>query len=429
VASFRVVAAAPGHGRLDLPVEAKPGEEREETYYLESEPGDYTVVVRGERVRREITRQVIPAEEVAQVAGTQGDTLKAVLNLPGVARTPFIGGQLILRGSSPGDSAVFVEGLEIPLIYHFGGLRSTFAPRFLESLEFVPGNFAPDYGRLTGGIVNVKVRDPKTDLVRGEVDLNLFDGGAAVEGPLSREWSAGAAARRSWVGDILPHVLPKDTPLSFSTAPAFWDYQLLATWKPGEKEKLRLLLFGSQDELVALFKRPAGDPTITGNLTDKISFHELLGTWSQVLSPGLKQESSLALGLQTFNVALGPTLFFDLKSRRVDGRTAWSWQALPWLEARAGLDLQYASYDISLNVPRAPGEGTPNTPISTMERVATTQTGDLFNPAAFVEARLTPTEGLDLLPSLRVDRASAIGRWALDPRFAARWKVLPDPVL
>jgi hypothetical protein len=385
--------------------------------------------VESERVRREVTKHLIPAQEVALVAGTQGDTIKAVLNMPGAARTPFIGGELVLRGSAPGDSAVFVEGLEIPLIYHFGGLRSTFAPRFLESLEFVPGNFAPDYGRLTGGIVNVKVRDPKADGLHGEVDLNLFDGGAAVEGPLWGDWSGGAAFRRSWVGDILPHVLPKDVPLSFSSAPAFYDYQFLAAWKPDDRDKVRLLFFGSQDKLVALFTRPAGDPTIAGDLTDRVAFHELQGSWRHAFSPSLRQESSLSLGLQGFDVAVGSSLFFKLASRSVNGRTTWSWRALAWLEGRAGLDLQYAWYDIRLNLPRPPQEGQPSTPVSTRQTVAATQTGDLVSPAAFVELRFTPVEGLDLVPSLRLDYFSAIHRSSLDPRLAARWRARPGTVL
>jgi TonB family protein len=84
--AFTLVAAALDHERLEARVDAHPGEEREETFHLQPVPSEYSAVVRGERVRREITKQVIPAEEVAQVAGSQGDTLKAVLNMPGAAR-------------------------------------------------------------------------------------------------------------------------------------------------------------------------------------------------------------------------------------------------------------------------------------------------------------------------------------------------------
>jgi len=427
-AAFRLVAVPPGHARLDVAVEARPGEERDETYYLVAEPNEYVAVIRGERVRREITRQVIPRDELLLVAGTQGDTLKAVANLPGAARVPFGGGGLILRGSSPGDSAAFVDGLQIPQLFHFGALRSTFAPRFLDSLEFVPGNYAADYGRLTGGIVNARVREPAGDLFRGEADFNLYDTGVAVEGPLSSTWSGGAAFRRSWVDTLLPLVLPDDAPLSFTQAPRFYDYQFLASGRPAEADRLRFLFFGSQDKLVAVLKRPAGDPSISGDARFRVAFHALQGAWSHAFSPALKVESSLALQLQEFDTAVGQGLFFNLKSTQADLRSTWSWQATSALELRGGLDAQVARYDISLDVPRQPDEGQPGTPISTQARVVTSQTGTLSFPALFGELRLA-LGPVSVFPSLRADWASDIGRWSLDPRLGARWQVRPGTVL
>ena len=428
--SFELVAAPPDHERLALPVEARPGEEREETYYLESTSGEFSSVVRGERVRREITKQVIPADEVARLPGSQGDPLKAVLNLPGAARPSFGGGQLILRGSSPGDSAAFVDGLQVPQLYHFGGLRSTFAPRFLESLEFVPGNFAADFGRLTGGIVNARVRDPATDMLRGEADFNLYDAGVALEGPLSKDWSFGAAFRRSWIDALLPLFIPSDSNVSFSSAPRFYDYQFLATWKPSDRDRVRFLFFGSQDKLVLLFKHPAADPLITGNLSARIAYHELQALWSRALAPGLKQETWIAAGLSTFDTQIGPELFFKLDTRRLDARSTWSWQASRLVEVRAGVDIQLDGYDIRLDLPQAPKEGEPpGGPVSTRPRIATAQTGTFYNPATFLELRLSPTEDIQIVPSVRLDWRRAIQRWSLDPRLSARWRVAPATVL
>ncbi len=427
---FVLVGAPAGHERLELKVEARPGEERDETFYVESTVGSNVSVVRGERVRREITKQVIPADEVAAVAGTQGDTLKAVLNLPGAARTAF-GGELILRGSSPGDSAAFVDGLQVPIAYHFGGLRSTFAPRFMESIEFVPGNFAPEYGRLIGGIVNVRVRDPVTDAVHGEADFNVYDAGVAVEAPLSRTWSGGAAFRRSWIDTLLPLVLPSDSNLSFSTAPRFYDYQFIATAKPDEADHVRILFFGSQDKLVAIVAKPVGnDPSLSGDVAARIAYHDLQASWTHVFGPTLRQESWIAAGLQDVDTEIGPRLFFKLSTQRIDARSTWSWQARPWLEARAGADVQTAWYDVSLDVPQLRTEGQPPTPISSQSgTIAGSQRAFAAAPAAFAEVRLSPRDGIDVLPSLRVDWNSMIRRWSADPRLLARWRVAPGTVL
>lgn len=428
-AAFTLLAVPPAHERLEAKVDARPGEERDEIFYLTARPSEYGTVVRGERVRSEVTRQVIPADEVARVPGSQGDTLKAVLNLPGAGRPAFGGGSLILRGSSPGDSAVFVEGLQIPQLYHFGGLRSTFAPRFLEAVEFVPGNFSADYGRLIGGIVNVRVRDPSADLVRGEVDLNLYDLALALEGPASSTWSVGGAFRRSWVDAILPLFVPSDSNVTFSTAPRFYDYQFLATWKPEPRDAVRFLFFGSQDKLAGIIKRPQGDPTTAGDLFARIAFHELRATWAHVYSPIFRDETWVALGLQDVDTQVGPQTFFKLATKRVDARRTSTLQPARWIELRTGLDVQYAHYDVSLDTPQPPKEGEPPAPIATRPRVGTTQAGDLFNPGAFVELGLVPVERLSIVPALRVDWTSAIRRWSLDPRLAVRWGVLPATVV
>ncbi len=111
-------------------------------------------------------------------------------------------------------------------------------------------------------------------------------------------------------------------------------------------------------------------------------------------------------------------------------RSTWSWQALPALEARAGLDVQQAWYDISLDVPQIPKEGEQPTPISSQSStIVASQTGTYSAPAAFAELHLSPREGLDVLPSVRVDWNSAIQRWSVDPRLFARWRVAPRTVL
>ena len=73
----------------------------------------------------ETVEQTLSGDEMRRIPGTQGDTLKAVQNLPGVARAPFGGGLLVVWGSAPDDTRIYVDGVYIPTLYHFGGLRST----------------------------------------------------------------------------------------------------------------------------------------------------------------------------------------------------------------------------------------------------------------------------------------------------------------
>ena len=56
-------------------------------------------------------------------------------------------GQLIVRGAAPTETLVFVDGIAVPNIYHFGGLRSVIPVGMLDGIDFYPGNYGPEYGR------------------------------------------------------------------------------------------------------------------------------------------------------------------------------------------------------------------------------------------------------------------------------------------
>jgi hypothetical protein len=379
-------------------------------------------------VRREITRQVIPAAEVAKIPGSQGDTIKAVLNLPGAARAPFGGGAVILRGSAPGDSRFFVEGQEIPTLYHFGGLRSTINPRFLEAVEFYPGNFAIDYGRATGGVIEVRLRDPASDLVRGDASFSLYDFGASVEGPVGGGWSVGAAFHRSWIDTLLPLVIPDDANLSFDTAPRYYDYQFLAARQVGS-QKLRLAWYGSMDKVILVFERPTDDPKITGRLAARIMYHALQARLAGEVRPGLRHETSVQLTFQEFRTQFGPEFFFDLGVLSTALRSTWTLDVAPGLQARAGIDSDVAGVSIDLNVPQAPKEGEVQTPISTSPTIGLSKSTSQRQPGAFADLRWEPGAGLTVVPGVRADYSSAIARWTVDPRLALRWQARPGTTL
>src|SRR6202142_1815387 len=104
-----------------------PGKRRTVKYFLEEkeEGVDDAAVVRAPRIKKEAVETRLRTEEARRVPGTQGDTLKVVQNLPGVARASFGSGGLVVWGSSAKETRVPIDGVEIPALYHMGGLRST----------------------------------------------------------------------------------------------------------------------------------------------------------------------------------------------------------------------------------------------------------------------------------------------------------------
>ena len=425
--AFRLVAVPLGHDRLDLPITAVPGERVEARLFLEAEAGHNVTVVRAGRVLHEVTKRVVPKEAVESAVGTAGDTLKVIQNLPGVARATFGSGDLILRGSSPEDSKIMLDGLLIPLAYHFGGLRSAFNSAFLEQIDFLPGNFGPDYGDATGGVVDIKTRDPASDLFRGEVDINAYDAGFVLEGPVAQGLSIGGAFHRSWIDTVLPLFIPDDTPLTFDTLPRYYDYQLIASYAPSAEHRLKLVGFGSNDQLRLVLDRPlADDPGLRGALDNSTMFHSLILSHDWKISPRLRHRVSLGYLYGDSHVGVGSVAYVDNSWHALALRAEWTWAATDGLDLRLGFDETSAAWQVALLVPNPPKEGNPPGSFSSMESLRVDAADTSHTPAAYLEVALRPTPALTLLPSVRAGYFPDIASWVVDPRFSARWELSPE---
>lgn len=204
---------------------------------------------------REVTKRTLPAEELNRVAGTRGDALRAIELMPGVARPPGGMGLVIIRGSAPTDSEVYLEGTAVPRLYHFGGLTSFVQGRLLDRIDMYPGNFSARFGRKLGGVVDVAVRDPKSDGLHAMLDINVIDASALVEGPVSEHVSVAAAFRRSYI-DAWFGPLANSADLAVSAAPVYYDYQAMVSWRPREQDKVRVMFYGSTDNFKLALKKP-----------------------------------------------------------------------------------------------------------------------------------------------------------------------------
>src|SRR5690349_7393343 len=171
----------------------------------------------------------LTADEIRIMPGAGNDILRAAQALPGVARIPFGFGGLVLRGTSPRDTAVYLDGIEVPIAFHFGGITSFYPNGMLESLNVTSGGYDASYGRAAGGIVTLTTREPRTDRWRMGGSIGLFDSNVQVEGP----WHHGGVLigfRRSYLDRIVAPFVADDVPL-----PSYYDFQLRTTFGDSRK--------------------------------------------------------------------------------------------------------------------------------------------------------------------------------------------------
>jgi TonB family protein len=403
------------------------GEVTSLTYRLSevSEYEEFGAVARVKAPPREVTRRTIEREELTRVAGTRGDALRTIELLPGVSRPPFGAGIVLIRGSAPGDSQVFLDGVPVPLLYHFGGLTSFINSRALERIDFYPGNFSVRYGRQIGGIIDVGVRDAHPTEYHGVLDVNLpLDSSLLLEGPITDKASFMVGGRRSYFGEVLTATIPEGTFDAFA-APVYYDYQAFVSWRPTDKDRLRFGAYGSSDRLEVLFAdAPDADPAIR-SIEVGVQFHRAQIGWFHQYSDKLDHNLQVSYGYITQDFSLGPAARFDLTVNDIYLRSEWRYRLSKIAQLTVGTDNFFDYVDVAYRGP-APGQQEGSTdmgPLSGRPEVVVSEERWRYQPGVYAELDIRPVPKLRLVPGFRVDYFDDIEEFAFDPRLAAIYTV------
>ena len=244
-ADRELTVAATGFLTKSVRIAAGAGVQRVE---LESASGSEVIEVSG--VAPEQTKPLsyqLSADEIRVIPGAGNDILRAAQVLPGVARIPFSFGGLVLRGTAPRDTAVVLDGIDVPLAFHFGGVTSFYPGGMLADLSLTAGGFDASYGRAQGGLVTLTTREPRTDRWRMGGSIGLLDSSVQAEGPLPNHGGMIVGLRRSYFDTMAAPFVKDDVPL-----PSYWDFQIRTGWGDARKTgRITPMLFGAIDRVAS----------------------------------------------------------------------------------------------------------------------------------------------------------------------------------
>jgi hypothetical protein len=264
--------------------------------------------------------------ELTQTPGALGDPLRVIESLPGVAAIAWPAPIYAVRGSNPGNTGFFLDGIQIPALFHFALGPSVIHPYFFRSLDFFPGSYPVKYGRYVGGIVTAETRAPAADELHMSVDARLYDAGAMVSAPIAGG-AVAVAARYSYTGELVS-LLDEHIRLQY------WDYQLRADRRVGPFQ-LSLLAFGSDDA----FSSSTVDPTKELDL----SFHRVSLRAGVPLAGGMLQ-GSVVLGIDHTRVPVLKLYPIIVDAKNAAPRLSYQ-RAFGPVSMALGFDGQFARYE------------------------------------------------------------------------------------
>lgn len=426
--SYRLLAFADEYDRFERSLTLGADEAVDVTLYLRPEGGNpYQTVVEGEREILEVTRRTLRRRQLTTVPGTFGDPIRVIQSLPGLARTPFATGFLLIRGSNPDDSGVFIDGHRVPLLFHFLGGPSILNAEFLDRVDLYPGGFPARYGRSIGGIVSVETRSSESDGIHGSADVDFLDAGGYLRMPLGDKGSLAVAGRRSYLDAFLGAFLPEPDPGEILVVvPVYYDYQARLDYDFGSEGKASLFYLASSDRLDVLSADPEAEEFF--DLTSRIDFARLIGRYERPIVGGLRLTLSPAIGFDQVSFAGAPSedaerfsgVSVDVDNlsyrMRVDGPIG------EHVYLDTGIDMESRVTHFELLVPLSEDIRATDAIDITPELLVFNSDAFLYGAYADVAVQLGD---LRLIPGVRFDGSLLQGNhlWSIDPRFSARYRL------
>ena len=128
--------------------------------------------------------------EMIPTVGGEADIAQYLQVIPGVVFTGDQGGQLYIRGGSPIQNKVLMDGMIIYSPFHSIGLFSVFDTDIIRNTEVFTGGFNAEYGGRISSIMDIKTIDGNKKRISGKLSANTFGAKIFTQGPLNKNENA-----------------------------------------------------------------------------------------------------------------------------------------------------------------------------------------------------------------------------------------------
>jgi len=197
---YNLVVTSLEYDSMSAPVTVKANQIVSKTFYLEERTVEIkSVDVSAKREAAQTETQVstisVTPKEVSMIpsVGGEPDIAQFLQVIPGVIFTGDQGGQLYIRGGSPIQTKVLLDGVTIYNPFHSIGLYSVFETDIVKSVDVYTGGFNAEYGDRISAVVDIKTRDGNKNRLAGKIAANPFLAKGILEGPLMKLKESGSS--------------------------------------------------------------------------------------------------------------------------------------------------------------------------------------------------------------------------------------------
>ncbi len=116
--------------------------------------------------------------------GVSTDLAQYLQILPGVVSSGDQGGQLYIRGGSPVQNLVLMDGIPLYNPFHSMGMFSVFDTDLINNANIFTGGYPAKYGGRVSSVMDISLKDGNKNHIAGRVSVGLLSANTTLEGPI-----------------------------------------------------------------------------------------------------------------------------------------------------------------------------------------------------------------------------------------------------
>lgn len=144
----------------------------------------------------------LPVENIGEIPLFLGeqDILKVAQLMPGIQSGTEGTSGLFVRGGSPDQNLILLDGVPVYNANHLFGFFSVFNPDAIQSVDIYKGGFPARFGGRLSSVIDVRMKEGNAKDFEGVFSMGLVAGKFTLEGPtLSEKGSFMVSARRTYI--------------------------------------------------------------------------------------------------------------------------------------------------------------------------------------------------------------------------------------
>jgi len=361
-----------------------------------------------------VSKVNIPVQQIKKFKiGGESDVFRALQYLPGVLTSSQISSGLFVRGGSPDQNLVLLDGTSVYNPSHIFGFISTFNSEAIKDVELIKGGFPAEFGGRLSAVLNLTQKDGNKSKVEGLGSIGLLSSRLSLEGPIGNgSWFLGG--RRTYL-EVIKAFIPDDPESPFPDF-NFYDVNAKITQNLTDDDKISLSGFLSADN----FSIESYGMKMKLEVGNRLA----AGKWTHLFSNSLFFTVNIS-GSQYINTFKGDNSGYEfLIDNSITDYTIKG--ALEWFPSEElTTKIGFESTDFTFKYLQNFTGNTDSTKTGSSGGTINLKVND-WNHSLFAQTNYRITELLSLQAGLRANYWTLSEEYSFDPRLALRYQILDN---